>query len=113
MVTLALFIFLIEFKGGKGAWSRFFDVFGKNPLFIFVLSGLVPRFSGLLRIPDGGDGAGRTLYRTPFSWIYEHVAKPAAFHQEKMASLLFALGIVLFYWLIGWLLDRRKIYIKV
>lgn len=113
MLTLGLFIFLIEFKGLKGVWSRFFDVFGKNPLFIFVLSGLVPRFTGLFRIADGSDPTGKTLYRAPFSWIYEHVSKPLAFHNEKLASLLFALGIVVLYWLTGWLLDRRKIYIRV
>ena len=47
MTVLSVFIYLIEFKNAKGAWSRFFDVFGKNPLFIFVLSGFLPRVLGL------------------------------------------------------------------
>ncbi len=113
VLTLSFFIWLLEFKGKAGAWSRFFDVFGKNPLFIFILSGLVPRFTGLFRIADGAGPSGKPLYRTPFSWIYEHIAKPAAFHHERLASLLFASGIVILYWLAGWWLDRRKIYIKV
>lgn len=35
MITLGMFIYLLEFKEAKGKWSHFFDVFGKNPLFIF------------------------------------------------------------------------------
>ncbi|RYY43856.1 MAG: DUF1624 domain-containing protein, partial [Chitinophagaceae bacterium] len=53
LLILALLIYLIEFKNARGTWSRFFDVFGKNPLFIFVLSGALPRLLGLIRIPNG------------------------------------------------------------
>ena len=47
MIILAVTIYMIEFKNYRGWWSKFFDVFGKNPLFIFVLSGLLPRLLGL------------------------------------------------------------------
>src|SRR5690606_30674533 len=46
IVVLALLIYFIEIRGWRGAWSRFFDVFGKNPLFIFVLSGIWVRLYG-------------------------------------------------------------------
>ena len=54
-IILGILIFLIEFKEVKGAWSRFFDVFGKNPLFIFVLSVFLPRVLVLIRIGNGID----------------------------------------------------------
>jgi predicted acyltransferase len=44
MMTLGVLIYLLEFKNAKGAWSRFFDVFGKNPLFIFFLSGFLVEY---------------------------------------------------------------------
>jgi len=38
LIILSIMIYVIEFKNVKGWLSRFFDVFGKNALFIFVLS---------------------------------------------------------------------------
>ncbi|HLZ86010.1 MAG TPA: DUF5009 domain-containing protein, partial [Puia sp.] len=35
LATLSLLIYFIEFRNSTGSWSKFFDVFGKNPLFIF------------------------------------------------------------------------------
>lgn len=112
ILSLALLIFLIEFKQVKGKWSRFFDVFGKNPLFIFVLSGFLPRVLGLIRIHAGTAPDGKPLYTTPFGWFYEHVCKPIS-PNLKNGSLLYALILVSFYWLIVYVLDKKKIYIKV
>jgi predicted acyltransferase len=50
IIILSVLIFIIEFRGVKGAWSRFCNVFGKNPLFIFFLSGFLPRVLALVRI---------------------------------------------------------------
>lgn len=110
--TLSTFIFLIEFKNLKGAWSRFFDVFGKNPLFIFVLSGFLPRVLGLIRIANGTDESGKQLYTSPFGWFYEHVCKNVA-PDLRVGSLLYALITIAFYWVIVYILDKRKIYIRV
>jgi predicted acyltransferase len=110
--TLATLIFLIEFKGVKAAWTRFFDVFGKNPLFIFVLSGFLPRLLGLIRIKDHLTTEGKPVYLSPFSWFYEHICKPVS-PELKNGSLLYALVMIAFYWLIVYVLDKKKIYIKV
>lgn len=109
--TLAILIYAVEFKNLRGGWSRFFDVFGKNPLFIFVLSGFLPRVLGLIRIPsikaDGTSG-----FITPFGWFYEHVCKNIG-DDLRMGSLLYSFCMIAFYWLIVYVLDRKKIYIKV
>lgn len=112
IITLSVLIFLIEFKNYKGAASRFFDVFGKNPLFIFVLSGLLPRLLGLIRISNGLSQTGKPVYISPFGWFYEHVCKNIA-TDLRIGSLFYALCMVTFFWLIVYLLDRKKIYIKV
>jgi predicted acyltransferase len=110
--TLSTFIFLIEFKNIKGAWSRFFDVFGKNPIFIFVLSGFLPRVLNLVRINNGISETGKPVYTSPFGWFYEHICKNVS-GDLRNGSLLYALCIIAFYWLIGYILDKKKIYIKV
>ena len=112
IITLSVLIFLIEFKNYRGAASRFFDVFGKNPLFIFVLSGLLPRLLGLIRISNGLSQNGKPVYVSPFGWFYEHVCKNIA-TDLRVGSLLYALCMITFFWLIVYLLDRKKIYIKV
>lgn len=112
LLILALMIYLIEFKNARGAWSRFFDVFGKNPLFIFVLSGALPRLLGLIRIPNGLTEAGKQKFLTPFAWFYEKCCKPL-FDDPRNGSLMYALCFISFMWLLAWILDKKKIYIKV
>lgn len=116
--VLSLLIFLIEFKkvheqrGVMKSLSKFFDVFGKNPLFIFVLSGFLPRFLGLFRWVDHLSENGKPVYTSAFPWFYEHVCKPVS-ENLKNGSLLYALCMIAFYWSIVYWLDRKKIYIKV
>jgi predicted acyltransferase len=112
MATLGILIYAIEFKEKRGAWSRFFDVFGKNPLFIFVLSGFLPRVLGLIRIPHGTNEEGLPVYLSPFGWLYEYICKPISTDQ-RIGSLVYALILIAFYWLIVYSMDKKKIYIKV
>jgi predicted acyltransferase len=110
-LMLALLVFVIEFKHLKGWGSRFFDVFGKNPLFIFVLSGVVPRLLGLIRIPN--PAGGKPVWLSPLSWFFHQVCQPLSAGNAKNASLIYALTLILLYWLVGYILDKRKIYIRV
>lgn len=110
--ALSLCIFLIEFKEAKGAWSRFFDVFGKNALFIFFLSGFLPRILSLLRWVDHTNEEGKKIYTSAFPWFYEHVCKPVS-SNLKNGSLLYAFCMIAFFWLIVYYMDKKKIYIKV
>jgi predicted acyltransferase len=112
LMVLSILIYLIEFRQLTGAWSRFFDVFGKNPLFIFFLSGFLPRILALLRWVDYYNAEGKAVYTSPFPWFYEHVCKPM-FTNLKNGSLFYAVCMILFYWLIVYFLDKKKIYIKV
>ncbi|MBL0882497.1 MAG: DUF5009 domain-containing protein [Chitinophagaceae bacterium] len=106
MLTISVLIYLIEFKEIKGAWSKFFDVFGKNPLFIFVLSGFLPRLLGLIRFADGEETT------TPLSWFWDHICKPIS-EDLRNGSLLYALIMIAFYWVIVYWMDKKKWYVKV
>ncbi len=112
LLTLSVLIYIIEFKNWRGWWSKFFDVFGKNPLFIFVLSGVLPRLLGLIRIPNGLNVKGEPQYLTPFGWFYEHICKPVSSNLNN-GSLLYAICTILLYWLIVYWMDKKKIYVKV
>ena len=113
ILILSVMIYLIEFKKRTGAWSRFFDVFGKNALFIFVLSGLLPRLMGLIRIPGAISANGKQNYLTPLSWFYENLCKPILPFDPRIGSLIYAFCFITLMWFLAWLLDRKNIYIKV
>ena len=113
MLILGVMIYSIEFKGWKGKWSRFFDVFGKNALFIFAMSAILPKGLALIRIPGSIGTDGKQHYLTPFSWFYENVCKHILPAEPKLGSFVYALCFITMMWFFAWILDKKKIYIKV
>ncbi|WP_270089474.1 acyltransferase family protein [Sphingobacterium sp. SYP-B4668] len=112
MMTIGGMIWYIEVQGVKNKLTKFFDVFGKNPLFIFVLSGILPRLVGLIRIPNGVNDGGEPLYTNAFSWFYQHVCAKVPGPPE-VGSFVYSLCFLALMWGICYVLDKRKIYIKV
>ncbi len=110
--TIATMIYFIEMKRAKNWLTKFFDVFGKNPLFIFVLSGFLPRALGLIRIPNGINNEGLPKYLSPFAWFYENICKQVPGIPEN-GSLVYAISMIMMYWAICYWLNKKKIYIKV
>ncbi|MEO8764877.1 MAG: DUF5009 domain-containing protein [Ginsengibacter sp.] len=99
-IIIAVLTYIIQFEK-KVSWTGFFQVFGKNPLFIYLLSELLVTI--LYMIPAGGNS---NLLR----WIYQHIFSLAGGY---MGSLLFAIAYMLLCWSVGYWLDRRKIYVRV
>ena len=112
MTILSTLIYAIEIKGIRNWLTRFFDVFGKNALFVFALSAFLPRGLRLIRIPNGVDTNGNPVYISPWNFIYERGYKLIP-GDPRIGSLLFALTVIAFMWAICYWLDRKKIYIKV
>jgi len=110
MLILGVLINTVEFKNTSRSWTRFFTVFGKNPLFIFVLSGVLGRFYLLFRIHDG-EKNGQPVFKNLGGWMYDHIFSPA--FGLVNGSLAYAVAHVLLFWLICVWLDKRKIYIRV
>jgi predicted acyltransferase len=110
MMVLGVMMYWIELKGASGFLTRFFDVFGKNPLFIYVLSGVWVKLYALARIPDGMEN-GEPKFSNAYSYLYNHVFQPV--FGNFPGSLAFALAHVAVFWLIGKWLDSKKIYIRV
>lgn len=111
LLTLAVLIYLLDLRQVRGAWVSFCTAFGRNPLFVFVLSGLVPRFAALIRWPAGTAADGSTLWESPLPWIQKHVFADIG-PDPRFGSLLYAIATVACYWLLAWWLDRRKIYLR-
>jgi predicted acyltransferase len=98
-MILACIIYLVDFLGKtKGVY--FFQVFGRNPLFIYLLSEIGVILLFFIQIGD------MSLYK----WLYQHIFIHAG---DYIGSLLFAVSWMLICWLLGYVLDKRKIYIRV
>jgi len=103
IITLSTMIYFIEVKGYKGFPTRFFEVFGKNPLFIFALSAFLPKTATLFKSKDG-----TTFWNFLYKKVFIHIPG-----DPRAGSLVYALCIIIFMWAICWWLDKKKIYIKV
>ena len=112
VAILATMVYAIEVKGMRGWLARFFVVFGKNALFIFALSALLPKGLRLIRIPNGVNKNGDPVYTNPWNFMYDRVYKfmPGT---EQVGSLMFALTVIAFMWLVAYWMDRKGIYVKV
>lgn len=100
LVLLGVLIWIIEVVKLR-SWTFFFEVFGKNPLFIFVMSGVFVMLMNVIWI-DGGSMKGWIYVSFFLSWLGSY-----------NASLLFAVTYMLLMWLMGYWMDKNRIYIKV
>ncbi len=84
--------------------GRPFEIYGTNPLFIYILSIIEARTLWLIQVSDGAGGK-TSLYQ----WLYQQLLVVAS---PLNASLIFALAHVVLFWLLSWALYRRGIVIK-
>jgi len=106
---LGLLIWIIDIKGCK-RWCRFFEAFGINPLFMYCLGAVLSIIIGAVKIPWAGAESGLISIK---GWAYEAMLMPCCGGNATLASLLFAILFVLINWLIGLILYKKKIYIKI
>lgn len=105
VIVLALCYWLIDVQ----QYTRFtkpFVAFGVNAITVFFLSGLMPRTLNMIRIstPDGHDiGA--------LAWVNHQLFKP--YFTPVNASLAYAIVFVLFWFVILWMMYKKKIIIKI
>lgn len=100
LFIIAILVYLLDMsKSFK--WTYFFEVFGKNTLFIYLLSELF--IITLAEIPIKETSA--------YTWIADNIF--IAFAGDYNGSFLFALWIMLTCWSVGYFMDKRGIYVKV
>lgn len=101
LLILSCLIYVIEMKG----WQRgiyFFNVFGKNPLFIYLLSEVLYIIMRMIPVTPEYD---------LFEWIGVEVFQTVV--PGPIGSLLFAIAFTLVCWLVGYWMDKKKIYIRI
>lgn len=90
----ATLMYFIDLKD-KRRWCRFFEVFGVNPLFLYVLSELLAIVISVTGVKPPVYGAILALVPDPY-----------------LASAVYSLLFMLLMGAAGWPLYRKKIYIK-
>ncbi|MDB5263934.1 MAG: hypothetical protein JWQ14_3217, partial [Adhaeribacter sp.] len=98
-IVLGMLVYVIELLR-KTNWTYFFQVFGRNPLFIYLLSEVGVILMYFFRVGD------KSLYE----FIYQTLFQPLG---PYVGSLLFALTFMLSCWLVGYVLDKRRVYVRV
>ena len=104
-VTLATIMWIVDVHGWRG-WTKFFVIYGLNPIVAFVGSGILARLLySILKVDYAGQRVSvvEAIYRTLVSWGLEPVN----------ASLAFALSFVLVWFGILWVLYKKQIVLKV
>ena len=99
LYVLALLVYMIDIRGLRG-WTHFFEVLGRNTLFIYLLSEIGNSLIGMITV------GAQSLY----TWLYEVAFRSWAGPQN--GALLYAIAFMLCCWGVAYALDRRRIYIK-
>jgi predicted acyltransferase len=104
LVSLAACLWVVDVAGWKKPFAFFFT-FGTNPLLVFVLSGLLAKTLGLVKVADGAATITlhAWLYRGGFSWIAD----------PTLRSHAFALVTIAFWWAVLGLFERRGWFWKI
>lgn len=100
LLIISVLVYIIDIYRRK-RWTYFFVVFGRNPLFIYLFADVLLTTMTLIAVKD--TNLQQWFYRD----VFGSVAGPF------LASFLFAVSFMLFNWVIGYILDKRRIYIKV
>ncbi len=100
LVLLAALAATLEGRAPNPA-ARFFQVFGLNPLVIYLFSEL---FVTTLQRIDAAPGVG------VYDWVGVNLFQAAA--PGPAGSLLCAIAYMMVCWLLGYVLDRRRIVIR-
>jgi len=102
-LLLGLLVWIIDIKGKK-KWSVFFESFGVNPMFIYVIAGIISILLGNIGFMYYGE------WHSTKGFIYTEWLNPV--FGDYLGSLAFALLFVTLNWFIGHILYKKKIYIK-
>jgi len=103
-LLFALLIYFTDIKGHR-KWSRFFETFGVNPLFIYVLADILAILLGNIHFAWHGENTSVQAF------IYDNLL--ASWMNPYFASLVYAVVFVLMNWVVARALYKRRIFIKI
>jgi predicted acyltransferase len=86
----------------KTKWGTPAIIFGSNAITVFFLSGVIGRLFGMIKVNDDESIHG---------FLYGHLS--SIITNPKLSSLIYAIGVIVFYYLVALVLYKKKIFIKV
>lgn len=107
-LVLGIAIELLDVRGIQG-WAKPFQVFGLNPLIIYVFSGAIVKT--MLIVIKWTNSAGETV--NAYGWLWSDVFSHITPNHLKFSSFLMALFHALLCYAVGYWMYKKKIVVKV
>jgi predicted acyltransferase len=108
-LCLVILYYLIDVLGISG-WTKFFVIFGVNPMVVFFFSGIIPRVLSSIKVGHPTDPAHESIGLQ--TYFYEFQLSPL-FSDPINASLAYALIYLALWFVILYILYRNKLVFKV
>lgn len=105
LVCLALDHWASDIKRWRGRWAKTFLVFGRNSIMVYIFAWV---FAELL---EGTKLSWNGEILHVYDYIFQRFFAPLG--SPSFSSLLFSLAFVLVCLLPIWLMDRKKIFLKI
>ena len=102
LICLALCYWVLDIKQWRGRWTKFFLVFGMNPIAAYVFSEIISHALDNFRTAAGPNWQ---------EFVYQHFF--AVLGSPANASLVYAVVYVLMCWMAMWILYRKGIFLKI
>jgi predicted acyltransferase len=104
-LTFGCCYWLVDLCGYR-TWARPFAIYGMNAIAVYVLGGLFTKTLLNIKV-SGADGNPVGIY----GWIFERVFAPLG--APANASLAFALCYSFLFFLVAWVMYRRKWFVRI
>jgi predicted acyltransferase len=101
LVCLALCYWVLDIEQWRGRWTKFFLVFGMNPIAAYVFAEMISHTL------DSFHKGAADWQEVVYLKFFEPLSSPAN------ASLLYAVAFVLMCWAAMWMLYRKGIFLKI
>ena len=102
-IIISVIIYIIDFKK-KTKWTYFFEVFGRNPIVIYLFSELGATLLYFFRTDAGNPESN--FFRVIYNKVFEPIG-------GNWGSLAFAVSFMMLCWLVGYVMDKKKWYVRV
>jgi predicted acyltransferase len=105
LVCLALCYWATDIKRWRGAWTKPFLIFGRNAITAYMIAWVyaISLYAVHMRVDGQMMSAGEYIFQR----FFESLGSPS------FSSLLFSLAFVLMCLLPIWVMDRKKIFLKI
>lgn len=108
LLLLSIIFYLVDVLNYK-KWTKFFIIWGVNPMIVFFLSGILPRALTMIKVQNPADASAEINVRdyAYTFWISSN------FDNQYFASVVYAILYVLLWSVVLWYFYKKKMFFKV